>query len=168
MEKATPLYRGNSRTELTVAERDALKRGGFLLEPEEWGGDDPLAQTEAEYRAMLRDGCLSVEEAAARLGLSSENVLRSLTSQPPALYGVRVDSGWRIPDFQLDGERLLPGLSGVVGRLDAELHPLSVLRWFTLPNPDLVLGESEDPVSPREWLRLGFSPDPVAELAADL
>jgi hypothetical protein len=56
----------------------------------------------------------------------------------------------------------------VVARLDAELHPLSVYRWFTLRNPDLVPEDLPGPLSPRDWLRRGLPVEPVAELAAGL
>ena len=57
----------------------------------------------------------------------------------------------------------------LVTRLDPELHPASVLRWFTTPNPDLVaenLGGRT--LSPREWLRSGLPVQAVAERAAYL
>ncbi len=101
--------------------------------------------------------------------MDPSRVRQRLTSEPPSLYGIRLDTGWVIPDFQLDGDRLLPSLGEVVARLDAELHPLAIYRWFTLPNPDLrtdrLPGQA---LSPRDWLRLGLPAEPVTDLATNL
>jgi hypothetical protein len=58
----------------------------------------------------------------------------------------------------------------VVASLDPDLHPVAVFRWFTTPNPDLIVegpGEGRT-VSPRDWLRLGLAPRVVADQAAVL
>ena len=65
-----------------------------------------------------------------------------------------------------DGDTVLPGLASVVARLDPSLHPPGVFRWFVTPDPDLELDQT--PVSPRDWLRLGNDPAPVAALAEAL
>jgi hypothetical protein len=56
-------------------------------------------------------------------------------------------------EFQFDGEAEVPNIGVVFPRLNPDLHPVAVANWFTLPNPDLVLGG--EPVSPRDWLRSG-------------
>jgi hypothetical protein len=63
---------------------------------------------------------------------------------------------------------LLPGLEEVVPVLPEDLHPVGVDHWFTTPSLDLVPGELEHGLSPREWLLSGHSPKAVVELAADL
>lgn len=168
------LYRPDPRPDLTESEAEALRRGGFVLEPTELGAEDPLVQTAAEFAALLKES-LPTAAAAERLGVDPSRIRQRLTSEPPSLYGIRLESGWVVPQFQLNGEspgtQLIPGIPEVVARLDPELHPVSVYRWFTLPCSDLVLErEGEEPrwLSPRDWLRLGLPVQPVAELAANL
>lgn len=160
------LYRDQPGRDLTPAEVEALRSGGFDLAGEDLGEDDPLARTAAEYAALLTSS-LTTAAAAARLRVASSRIRQRLTARPPTLYGIRLASGWRIPEFQFEGDELLHGWPEVVAALDPELHPISVYRWLTTPNTDL-----EDPegrrVSPRDWLRLGHKPSAVAELAADL
>jgi hypothetical protein len=161
------LYRADPREDLSAAEAEELERGGFDLTPVDLGPDDPLARTAAEYAALLKSS-LSTTEAARRLGVDPSRIRQRLTSQPPTLYGVRLESGWVIPEFQFDGDRLVPGIAEVVPHLNPELHPVAVFRWFTVPSPDLAAEEEGRTLSPREWLRLGLLPATVAELARDL
>lgn len=162
------LYPRSSRAELTTAEAEALELGGFNLEPLDAGSEDPLARTVAEFAALLKSS-LTTTEAATRLGVDPSRIRQRLTSEPPSLYGIRVANGWYIPEFQFDGDRLIQGTGEVVARLDRELHPVSVFRWFTAPNPDLAADEVRGKnLSPRDWLRLGLPVQPVAELAANL
>ncbi|HEX9943904.1 MAG TPA: hypothetical protein VGG03_17970 [Thermoanaerobaculia bacterium] len=162
------LYRQNSRLDLTEAEAEALEQGGFVLDAEDSGTQDPLAQTVAEYAALLKSS-LSTADAAKRLGVDSSRIRQRLTSEPPSLYGIRIGNGWYVPEFQFDGDRLIGGIGEVVARLDPELHPMSVFRWFTTSNPDLSTDELRGRnLSPRDWLRLGLPVQPVAELASNL
>ena len=162
------LYPKSSRADLTAAEVEALEQGGFNLEPIEPGSEDPLAQTVAEYVALLKSS-LTTTAAADRLGVDPSRIRQRLTSQPPSLYGIRVNNGWYIPEFQFDGDRLIQGTGEVVARLDPELHPVSVFRWFTTPSPELSADEMRGRnLSPREWLRMGLPVRPVVELAASL
>lgn len=162
------LYRPDPKEDLTAAEAEVLERGGFSLEPEELDADDPLVQTVAEYAALLKSS-LSTAEAARRLNVDPSRVRQRLTINPPTLYGIRIGSNWYIPEFQFEGDGLLRGLGEVVSRLDPELHPVAVFRWFTTPNADLsaeALGERS--LSPRDWLRLGLPVEAVAEMASNL
>jgi hypothetical protein len=164
------LYRPDPRPDLTAAEAAVLRRGGFVLEPTDLGTEDPLVQTAAELAALLQES-LPTTVAAARLGVDPSRIRQRLTSDPPSLYGIRLESGWVVPAFQLEGNKTLPGIAEVVARLDPELHPVAVFRWFHLPNADLSLErEGEEPrvLSPRDWLRLGLPVAPVAELAGHL
>ncbi len=164
------LFREDPRPDLTAAEAAALERGGFVLEPTDLGAEDPLVQTAAELAALLQES-LSTTEAAGRLGVDPSRIRQRLTSAPPSLYGIRLESGWVVPAFQLEGSKTLPGIADVVARLDSELHPVAVYRWFHLANPDLVLerkGKEPRTLSPRDWLRLGLAVEPVAELAEQL
>ncbi len=162
------LYRGDPRQDLTKSETEALERAGFELNPGDLGAADPLARSAAEYAALIKTS-LSTSRVAAMLGVKASTVRKRLSSRPPSLYGIRLDFRWHVPRFQFYGDRLLPGLAEVIARLDPELHPVAVYRWFTTSNPDLVPdSESEEGMSPRDWLRLGFSPRRLGELAADL
>lgn len=163
------LYRDDVRADLTEAEAEALKRGGFELEPENLGPEDPLARTAAEFAALLKQS-LPTTAAAERLGVDPSRIRQRLTSQPPSLYGIRLESGWVIPEFQFEGDMLIPGIGEVAAQLDPELHPVAVYRWFMTPNPDLIIEEGEESrvLSPRDWLRSGLPVKSVAELAADL
>ena len=159
------LYR-EPRRDLTPAEAEALHEGGFELSGEALGADDALARTAAEYGALVQSS-LTTAEAASRLGVEPSRIRQRLTARPPTLYGIRLTSGWRIPEFQFEGDRVLPGLAEVIAVLGPDLHPISFYRWFTTPNSDLV-DRAGHQVSPRDWLRLGLEPSPVAALAADL
>jgi hypothetical protein len=165
------LYRPDPRPDLTEAEVAALRRGGFVLEPTDLGAEDPLVRTAMEFAALLK-ASLPTAAAAERLGVDPSRIRQRLTSDPPSLYGIRLESGgWVIPEFQLDGDKTIPGIGEVVAHLDSELHPVSVFRWFTQPNADLIVEREREEtrsLSPRDWLRLGLPVQPVAELAAHL
>lgn len=161
------LYRSDSRADLTREEAKVLEQGGFALEDGR-GAEDPLAKTVAEYAALLKSS-LSTGDAAKRLGVDPSRIRQRLTSDPPTLYGVRIGTGWYIPEFQFDGDKMVQGIGEVVSRLDPELHPVAVYRWFTSPNPDLSMDEPNGRnLSPRDWLRLGLPVPPVADLASNL
>ena len=157
------------RQELTEADAAALERGGFALEPlENSGADDPVAQTAALYAALLATS-LSVTEVARMLDVETSRVRQQLTAR--TLYGIKDVGAWRLPRFQFnDGlSGLLPGVRRVLPHLSRTLHPVAEYTWFTSPDPDLVIDEDEElALSPRDWLRGGRSPEPVAELAASL
>ena len=154
---------------LTSAEIEALRRGGFELEPRPFKGEeDSFVRTKKEYDSLLRSS-LTLDQAAERLGLTSGQVLQRVTAKPARLYGIRRGATWVLPEFQVEGAGLLPGFEEVVPHLDPDLHPLGVSNWFHLPNPDLPEDDREERnLSPREWLCSGRPPAPVAALAADL
>ncbi len=169
---AVERLRSNLRTdpqrELTAHEVKALKSGGLDLSAQEYGSNDPLAATAAAHAALLETG-LTTRQAAELLKVRESRIRQRLTARPPTLYGLRVASEWRIPDFQFAHGRLVPGFAKVAAALRPGLHPVAVLNWFCNPNPDLPNPDDEEsPLSPRDWLCLGFSPDPVADLARNL
>jgi hypothetical protein len=84
------------------------------------------------------------------------------------LYGIKVRHEWLLPRFQFTEEGTVPGIEQILGELDPELHPLSVQRWFTLPDPDLTDEVSREPMSPLDWLRTGHKPSVVARMASEL
>lgn len=163
-------YRSDPRSDLTPEEVEALEEGGFNLDPPEPGTDDPLARTAAEYAALLHTA-LTTSEAAERLEVDPSRIRQRLTAQPPGLYGIRLDTEWRIPEFQFEGNRLLPGWGQVLAQLSKDVHPVAFHRWLTFPHSDLVCvgdDEEEEPVSPRNWLRAGYPPAAVADLVKEL
>lgn len=164
--RATGAFVADPERELAPAEAGALRRAGFDLEPRDPGAEDPIARTAAEYSALVATG-LTAGEAAGLLGIDDSRVRQRLAER--TLYGIKAGNSWRIPRFQFDGGRVLPGIERVVPRLDPELHPVAVYRWFTTPDPDLVVDDEEErALSPRDWLRTGRDASVVAELAAEL
>jgi hypothetical protein len=108
----------------------------------------------------------TAEQAADLLGVNASRIRQRLGGPSRTLYGIKPGKEWRIPKFQFEGRRLIPGIERVVERLAAGLHPVAVYRWFLTPIPDLTVDET--PTSPLDWLRLGNPPEVVAELAAGL
>ncbi len=162
------LFRSDPRRELSQEEIRMLEAGGFDLTPVDHGADDPLAQAAALYSGLLKTS-LDTAEAARLLKVDPSRIRHRLTARPPSLYGIRLESGWRLPRFQFDGDQLIPGFGEVVAELDSELHPATIYSWFVLPNPDLVSEQlAEEPLNPRDWLRHGFPPRAVARLAKHL
>jgi hypothetical protein len=143
-------------------EAAALERGGMCLDDTALGAADPLVRSAAEYAALLA-ASYTVSEAAAKLRVDPSRIRHRLADR--TIYGIRLSTGWRVPAFQFVDDAVIPGLPQVLPRLAADLHPLSVLHWLTLPNSDLVVGPDEQPVSPLEWLRLGLDSRVVADLA---
>jgi hypothetical protein len=163
IEQMLPYHRvANPSAELTPNETAALIRAGLDLGSAETGANNALVRSAAEYAALIATG-LTVAQAARKLGLDGSRIRHRLADQ--TLYGIKLSSGWRLPSFQFVGDGLVPGLNRVLPRLDAGLHPLSVLHWFTRPNPDLFFDDDETSVSPLDWLRTGRDPAVVAELA---
>ncbi|MBI2942251.1 MAG: DNA-binding protein [Chloroflexi bacterium] len=158
-------YRTDPVTNLTASERDALRRGGMDLTTADWGKEDPLLRTAAEY-AVLIASAYPVNRAAELLGVEPSRIRQRLAAR--TLYGIKERGTWRLPRFQFPDGCLVPNISVVFARLRDGLHPVGVWRWFTTANPDLPVGEDETPVSPLEWLRAGLDPGPVADLAAEL
>ncbi|HKO25031.1 MAG TPA: DNA-binding protein, partial [Chloroflexota bacterium] len=136
------------------------------LEPiEREGPDDPLVRTAAKYTSLIATA-LTVNQAAALLGVNSSRIRQQLLDH--TIYGIKVAHSWRLPLFQFDDDRLLPGVGEVFSRLDWSVHPVGVYNWFVNPDPDLQTDEDQAPLSPRDWLRSGRSPARVAELASAL
>lgn len=151
--------------DLAPDEQDALRRGGLMLEKVNLGENDPILKTAVRYSAMVATG-LNVSQAASKLGIDESRVRHRLAGR--TLYGLKIRGTWVLPAFQFEGRKALPGFDVVMPRVSADLHPLGVLNWFALPNPDLVAGDDEEPLSPRDWLATGRDPKTVAALAENL
>ena len=48
------------------------------------------------------------------------------------MYGIRRPSGWLLPLFQFDGDRLVPDIERVLPRLDPRLHALAAAQKLGL------------------------------------
>ena len=150
--------------EFTEEEIMALKEGGLDLSPRE-PKPDPLARTAAKYVALLASA-LTTKEAAGVLEVGESRVRQRLGEG--TLYGVKAGRENRLPAFQFEGGKEVPGIAEVLARVDRSLHPVAVLNWFMVPNPDLYLDEEARPVSPRYWLLSGGDPEVLAHLAEEL
>jgi len=153
------------RRELSASEITVLEHGGFELEPLPLDDVHPLIRSAAIYAALIASS-LSVAEAASRLHVEGSRVRQRLGER--SLYGIKMRSGWRLPQFQFIEQGTVPGIESVLPHLDPTLHPLSIVGWFTTSNPDLTYGDGEEPVSPLTWLMAGCPPEPVTELASSL
>ncbi|MBI4492703.1 MAG: DNA-binding protein [Chloroflexi bacterium] len=151
--------------ELTHEELAVLEEAGVSLAPPVLDADSPLVRAAAEYAALL-GSALSVREAAAHLGIDPSRVRQRLLAR--TLYGIKHAHEWRLPRLQFTAQGLVPGFERVAPHLMDE-DPIGAVRWFSLPHPDLSLGEDDQrPISPREWLVTGHDPEVVVQLARDL
>jgi excisionase family DNA binding protein len=151
--------------EFSEEELGVLEEGGLDLSPRE-EGTDHLARTAARYGALLASA-LTTREAAEVLEVGESRVRQRLGEG--TLYGVKAGRENRLPAFQFEGGKEVPGIAQVLKHVDRSLHPVSVLNWFMLPNPDLFLDEEEArPISPRYWLLSGGDPEVLTLLAEDL
>lgn len=132
-------------SELTAHEIALLKEVG--CDPEARSGDDPLYATARELAELIRTS-LTPDAAAQRLGVPLDDVQRMI--QERVLYAFAGSTGWLIPDFQFEGDRLIPGIETVNAHLADELPPIVVYRWYTLPDDELELGGHL--WTPLEWL----------------
>lgn len=149
---------------LSASELEALRSVGAELEPWPVGdASDPITRTVADYMALL-DSSLSTRDAARFLRVDVSRIRQRLREQ--SLYGVEYEGEWRLPRFQFEGKRVLPGLAQTLRALPADLSALDVAEWFLSPNPDLEQGDDGPALSPREWLLRGSDPAAVASIAA--
>lgn len=150
---------------LTSSEEAALTEGGV----DDVSDEDALlvqAQAAAAYQE-LRASSLTVEEAAARLGVNTSRIRQRLADR--SLYGFKDGHTWLLPAFQFGSKALVPGVGVVVRRLPPEIGVLSAARWFSSPNPDLCTRDDDErPLTPLQWLLGGNPPEAAAELAAAL
>lgn len=154
--------------ELTSGEQETLWRAGADLEDEDLGAEDPMLLGKMDYLNLL-ESSLTTAQASKLLGVNESRIRQRLTSKPPSLYGIKRDAEWLIPSFQFEGKKLIPHIKLIISMLDANLHPVSVWRWFTTPDSDLVNESSpEGGFSPRDWLLRGFPIKAVEELAEDI
>lgn len=143
--------------------RSALRRLGATLRPLRARELGPIAGL-AVAHAELVAASLTVSETAERLGVDPSRVRQRIYAR--SLYAFKHGSGWRVPAFQLRHRALVPGLGDTVSALSPALHPVTVSRWFTTPNQDLVVDDTA--VSPIDWLAAGGTPGTAAALAGSI
>lgn len=152
-----------SAGELTEAELKVLEESGVDVK-EHPELPDPLLEFATDFAAILKTS-LTTAEAADRLRVHAVRIRQIIADR--TLYAVRIDGRWRVPEFQFQDQRLVPNIGEVNAVIDRELDAVSILRWYTSPDPEL---ESADGtiLSPLAWLKRGLSPEPVVQLARHL
>ena len=155
---------GPSRDELTPTELALLDRAGVDVE-EHPDHEDPMMAYATEFEMLLTTG-LSAVQASERLGGITAARVRQMIRER-SLYAIRLEGRWKIPVFQFQDEGLVPNIVAVNPVLPRTLDPVSVLRWYTHPDPELESTDG-DVLSPLDWLRAGIDPAAVVELARDL
>ena len=153
-----------SKDELTPSELALLERAGVEVE-ESPRRSDPMMAYATEFGAILATS-LSPARAGERLGGVTAVRVRQMIRER-SLHALRLEGRWKIPVFQFGDEGLVPNIGAVNPALQPSLDPVSVLRWYTRPDPELVAPGGEV-LSPLDWLRAGMEPAPVVALARDL
>jgi hypothetical protein len=140
---------GDAAQTLSKQEAEVLESVGLSLTPwnEGSGAADPLTQSIADYMALLEPS-YTTSEAAKYLMVEAS-----------------YDGEKRLPRFQFERKRVIPGMREVLAALPKKLNPLDVAEWFLSPNPDLEIDAQQQPLSPREWLLKGQAVGPVVQLA---
>jgi hypothetical protein len=148
-----------SAGEVAALESVGLATAPFAARPGARGGD-PLAQSIADYMALLETS-YTTSEASKHLKVDVSRVRQRLRAG--TLFGIEYDGERRLPRFQFERRQVLPGLREVMAALPAGLGPLDVAQWFLAPNRDLEAGDKT--LSPREWLLRGEPVHAVVALA---
>jgi hypothetical protein len=152
--------------DLTAAETAALHAvGAFKGDTPIRTDNDPLIRSQAQYMALLEES-LSATQASKLLNVDVSRIRQRLRER--SLFGLEQEGAWRLPRFQFERRRVIPGLVQVLKALPEDLFPLDVVDWFVLPDSDLQLEGDPAPLSPREWLLSGRPVEPVLALARDL
>lgn len=155
---------GRPESGFTEGEVAVLREGGMAFDASEYGGQ--VSRTASKHAAILASA-LTVREAAALLGVSEGRVRQKVSAG--RLYSVRVRGGRRLPRFQFSEGGGVPGMEEAARSVPGGVHPVAVHNFFMSSNPDLYLdAEEEVPVSPRDWLLSGGSPEAVTLLAREL
>lgn len=130
-----------------LSEHDAklLDEAGFVT--------DPAAATAAHVDRDIRmqnllRSCLTVAEAAQRVGVSDARIRQRLTDG--TLWAFGSGRGRLLPPGQFTADGVVPHLEKVLPQLDKDLHPLTVQSLLTQPQPSLTV--EGRPVSIAAWL----------------
>lgn len=156
----TNLY-GPSRSELTAAEIAMLERAGVDLD-EHPELQDPMMVYATEFAAILATS-LTPKAVAKRVNLTPVRVRQLIRDH--SLFAIRVEGRWKIPAFQIDGNRIVPNI-GQVNACLAGLDAVSVMRWYTTADPELEDDQGRA-MSPLDWLKSGRNADVVAKITPE-
>ena len=156
----TNLY-GPSRSELTVAETAMLERAGVDLD-EHPELQDPMMVYATEFAAILATS-LTPTAVAERVKLTPVRVRQLIRDH--SLFAIRVGGRWKVPAFQIDGNRIVANI-GQVNACLAGLDAVSVMRWYTTVDPELE-DEQGRAMSPLDWLKSGRNADVVVKIAPE-
>lgn len=152
---------GEPERSLADAEQDALALVGVTVRPVDQG----LLLRNAMARLQARALWPTVAQVAERLGIGTSMVRQRLGARQ--LLGEHDHkNAWRIPAWQFAGSQIVPGLTEVLPRVPAGLDLDAIERFFTEPNPDLIVDGI--PVSPLTWLATGHDPNMVVLLVTTL
>ena len=120
---------------LNKGEIDALEAVGLKILPWEKGAErDPLIRSIRDYMALIETS-FTASEAATQLKVTVSSILRRV--REGGLLGVDYEGRKRLPRFQFEHGRAIPGLRDVLAELSGGLNPLDVAQWFLSPNSDL-------------------------------
>lgn len=100
----------------------------------------------------MLDTSLTTSQAATFLKVDASRIRQRLRER--SLYGIEYESERRLPRFQFERRKVLPGLAQFLPEPPAQMSPLDVAEWFLSPNSDLQI-DADRVVSPREWLLSG-------------
>ena len=148
---------------LSLGEVKALTSVGLSTAAfKESATQDPLLQSVGDYMALLETS-YTTSEAAQYLKVDASRIRQRLREH--SLFGIDYDGEKRLPRFQFERQKVIPGLREVIAALPPGLNPLDVAEWFLSPNPDLERADQEMPFSPRDWMLRGAPIDTVVGLA---
>ncbi|RBP69566.1 hypothetical protein [Marinobacter nauticus] len=156
---------------LSPKEKDILKAGGARFTDADGHGSEEISrrqiqQLQNEVRDIIEQA-LTLDEVAQRLSASKEAVLGLLANTPPGLYTFKTPSGVLLfPRWQFTEEATLPHLQIILQNLGPGVNLLTLNRFMTTENGDLLLGNRC--LSPRDWLASGHDPSEVEILARDI
>lgn len=146
-----------------LSEHDAalLEEAGFVT--------DPAAATAARVDRDIRmqdlvRSCLSVADAAQRLGVTTARVRQRLTDG--TLWAFESGRNRLLPPGQFTAVGAVPHLEKVLPQLDKDLHPLTVQALLTQPQPSLTVDGR--PVSIAAWLTGCAGTDAEIEQVTDV
>jgi len=122
----------------------------------------------AEY-AMMHATSYTFEQIQTAWHVSASGLRQRIEER--SLLTITVNGKLRFPRFQFDDRfdipTEIPCLDVVLKSIDKDVDILSIQRFLETSQVDLP-SEHGDTLSPKEWLRLGYSVDPLISLAREL
>lgn len=162
-----PVVQAEPERELAEAENRLLDEGGFpVSRPESQSSPGVEVSALAGSYARMCAQALTTKEVAELLQVQPSRIRQRLGER--SLFGIEKEDHWVLPRFQFENGQAVPGIGKVLRILDKALHPVTVERFFATPQPELYAEEVGRDLTPGEWLRAGYDPAPVVQLARDL